>query len=173
MATASILLVDDETKILQALGSALRTEGYEVTTAPGGREAQRLLSQRQYDVLIVDNLMPDVTGIEVIRPRAGKEHRAGDGPRVRHGAAYQLLRRVPREAHPALRRVHRLRDREAEAVQVAAIRERRVPVEVDVEPRVVVRQRAGDDVHGRERHAAPDRARRLRERGAVFHGVRR
>jgi two-component system response regulator AtoC len=67
MATASILLVDDETKILQALGSALRSEGYEVTTAPGGREAQRLLSQRQYDVLIVDNLMPDVTGIEVIR----------------------------------------------------------------------------------------------------------
>ena len=35
MPTASILLVDDEAKILQSLGSALRTEGYEVSTAPG------------------------------------------------------------------------------------------------------------------------------------------
>ena len=80
MPTASILLVDDETKILQALGSALRTEGYEVTTAPAGREAHRLLSQRQYDVLIVDNLMPDMTGIEVIRGLSTLPE--GDRPQV-------------------------------------------------------------------------------------------
>ena len=67
MATASILLVDDEAKILHALGSALRSEGYEVVTAPGGRDAQRLLAQRQFDVLIVDNLMPDLTGLDLIR----------------------------------------------------------------------------------------------------------
>jgi two-component system response regulator AtoC len=80
MATASILLVDDETKILHALGSALRSEGYEVTTAPRGGDAQRLLAQRQFDVLIIDNLMPDITGIDVIRGLSTLSE--GDRPQV-------------------------------------------------------------------------------------------
>jgi DNA-binding NtrC family response regulator len=67
MATGSILLVDDETKILNALASALRAEGHEVVASGNGREAQKLLSQRLFDLLIVDNLMPDVTGLDVIR----------------------------------------------------------------------------------------------------------
>jgi two-component system, NtrC family, response regulator PilR len=67
MSTGSILLVDDETKILNALASALRGEGHEVTIASSGREAQRLLAQRVFDLLVIDNLMPDVTGLDVIR----------------------------------------------------------------------------------------------------------
>jgi two-component system, NtrC family, response regulator PilR len=67
MSTGSILLVDDETKILNALASALRGEGHEVTMASSGREAQRLLAQRVFDLLVIDNLMPDVTGLDVIR----------------------------------------------------------------------------------------------------------
>jgi two-component system, NtrC family, response regulator PilR len=67
MSTGSILLVDDETKILNALASALRGEGHEVTVASSGREAQRLLAQRVFDLLVIDNLMPDVTGLDVIR----------------------------------------------------------------------------------------------------------
>ena len=67
MATGAILLIDDETKILNALASALRAEGHEVVATGNGREAQRLLSQRLFDLLIVDNLMPDVTGLEIIR----------------------------------------------------------------------------------------------------------
>ena len=67
MTTGSILLVDDETKILNALASALRAEGHEVTTALSGRDAQRLLAQRVFDLLVIDNLMPDLTGLDVIR----------------------------------------------------------------------------------------------------------
>jgi DNA-binding NtrC family response regulator len=67
MATGAILLVDDETKILNALASALRGEGHEVVAASNAREAQKLLSQRLFDLLVVDNLMPDITGLQVIR----------------------------------------------------------------------------------------------------------
>ena len=67
MSTALILLVDDEPKILHALASALRGEGHEVVTAPSGREALKLLSQRSFDLLVIDNLMPDMTGLDVIR----------------------------------------------------------------------------------------------------------
>jgi DNA-binding NtrC family response regulator len=67
----AILLVDDETKIREALASALREEGHEVVATGQPREAQRLLSQRPFDVLIVDNLMPELTGLDLIRELVG------------------------------------------------------------------------------------------------------
>jgi DNA-binding NtrC family response regulator len=67
VSTGSILLVDDETKILNALARALRDEGHDVVATVNAREAQRLLAQRLFDVLIVDNMMPDLTGLDLIR----------------------------------------------------------------------------------------------------------
>jgi DNA-binding NtrC family response regulator len=67
MITGSILLVDDEAKILQALAAALRGEGHEVVASASAREAQRLLGQRLFDVLVVDNKMPELTGTDLIR----------------------------------------------------------------------------------------------------------
>jgi DNA-binding NtrC family response regulator len=63
----SILLADDEEKILKRLGRALRDEGHEVVEASSGREAQRLLAERAFDLFVVDNLMPGLTGLELIR----------------------------------------------------------------------------------------------------------
>jgi DNA-binding NtrC family response regulator len=63
----SILLVDDESKIRLALAEALREDGHEVLATGSPREAQQLLSQRLFDVLIVDNLMPELTGLDLIR----------------------------------------------------------------------------------------------------------
>jgi two-component system, NtrC family, response regulator AtoC len=71
LATGTILLVDDEAKILHALASALRGEGHDVVATGSAREAQRLLSQRMFDVLVVDNLMPELTGLDLIRELAG------------------------------------------------------------------------------------------------------
>ena len=66
----SILLADDEEKILKRLGRALRDEGHEVVEAADGREAQRQLARRPFDLLVVDNLMPGMTGLDVIRDMA-------------------------------------------------------------------------------------------------------
>ena len=63
----SILLVDDEAKILNALAQALREDRHEVLATTSAREAQRLLSQRMFDLLVVDNLMPELTGLDLIR----------------------------------------------------------------------------------------------------------
>jgi len=65
--TGSILLVDDEAKIRNALAGALREDGHEVTATESPREAQRLLGRRVFDVLLVDNLMPELTGLDLIR----------------------------------------------------------------------------------------------------------
>jgi DNA-binding NtrC family response regulator len=63
----TLLLVDDEQKIRRVLGQALRAEGHDVLEAAGAREAQRVLAERPVDVLIIDNLMPDMTGLDLIK----------------------------------------------------------------------------------------------------------
>jgi DNA-binding NtrC family response regulator len=63
----SILLVDDEEKILKTLGRVLREDGHEVIEARRAREALEVLGRRGVDLLLVDNLMPEMTGLELIR----------------------------------------------------------------------------------------------------------
>src|SRR6202166_954216 len=63
----SILLVDDEEKILKALGRALRDAGHEVIETVSARQGQRLLVERTFDVCIVDNVMPELSGLDLIR----------------------------------------------------------------------------------------------------------
>ncbi len=63
----TLLLVDDETKIRLALADALREDGHEVLATGSPREALQLVTQRLFDVVIVDNLMPELTGLDLIR----------------------------------------------------------------------------------------------------------
>jgi DNA-binding NtrC family response regulator len=63
----SILLIDDEEKILKTLGRALRDAGHSVTETTSARQGQRLLAERNVDVLLVDNVMPELTGLDLIR----------------------------------------------------------------------------------------------------------
>jgi DNA-binding NtrC family response regulator len=62
-----VLLADDEEKILKRLGRALRDDGHDVVEASNAREAQRHLSERPFDLFVVDNLMPGMTGLELLR----------------------------------------------------------------------------------------------------------
>jgi DNA-binding NtrC family response regulator len=63
----SILIADDEEKILKRLGRALRDEGHDVVEATNVAQVQRHLTERQFDLLVVDNLMPGTSGLELIR----------------------------------------------------------------------------------------------------------
>jgi DNA-binding NtrC family response regulator len=71
MHRGAILLVDDEEKILRALGRALRDAGHAVVETTSPRHAQRLLGERPFDVLIVDNVMPELNGLDLIRELVG------------------------------------------------------------------------------------------------------
>src|SRR5262249_35012170 len=72
----SILLVDDEEKILKALGRSLRDAGHAVTQTTSARQGQRLLAERAFDVMLVDNVMPELNGLDLIREYVGatQEH---------------------------------------------------------------------------------------------------
>jgi two-component system NtrC family response regulator len=80
-ATGTILVADDEERILRALGRALREDGHDVVETSSGLAAQRLLSERVFDVAVVDNIMPDLTGLDLIRDLA-LHVPAGERPQV-------------------------------------------------------------------------------------------
>jgi CheY-like chemotaxis protein len=71
----SILLVDDEEKILKTLGRALRDAGHSVVETTSPRQAQRLLGERAFDVLLVDNMMPELSGLERFASSWGRRPR--------------------------------------------------------------------------------------------------
>jgi len=69
--TGSLLLVDDEERILKNLSRALRDEGHEVVATTNADDVPRLLGERPFDVLVIDNRMPRKTGLEILRDLAG------------------------------------------------------------------------------------------------------
>jgi DNA-binding NtrC family response regulator len=62
-----VLIVDDEPKIRQALAGALSREGYDVTATGSSREALRLVGGRSFDLVVLDNVMPELSGLDVVR----------------------------------------------------------------------------------------------------------
>ncbi len=63
----SILAVDDEAPLLQALKMALEIEGFHVQTAQDGVAAINYIQSLPFDVVLLDVKMPRVDGIEVLR----------------------------------------------------------------------------------------------------------
>jgi CheY-like chemotaxis protein len=58
-----ILLVDDEEGFLQAMGTVLRDQGYEVTMAADGKQAREALDGERFDVIMSDVFMPTLDGV--------------------------------------------------------------------------------------------------------------
>jgi two-component system OmpR family response regulator len=67
VAQQRILVVDDEPSIVDAVATALRYEGFEVDEATAGREALRVVAEREPDLVVLDWMLPDLEGIEVGR----------------------------------------------------------------------------------------------------------
>jgi two-component system response regulator MprA len=62
-----LLVVDDDAAVCEALELVLGLDGFDVTTAPDGREGLRTLSSGRPDAVILDVLMPGLDGLEVCR----------------------------------------------------------------------------------------------------------
>jgi DNA-binding response OmpR family regulator len=61
-----ILVVDDDAAILRLLAIILRREHYDVDTAGGGKAALAKIELSQYNVIVLDLMMPDVSGFDVL-----------------------------------------------------------------------------------------------------------
>ena len=64
---ARLLVVEDEETILELLSGSLRFAGFEVMTAASGAEALRAVAASRPDLVLLDIMMPDGDGFEVVR----------------------------------------------------------------------------------------------------------
>ncbi len=62
-----VLVVDDEPSLVELLGSVLRYEGWEIQTAANGSEAVRAAREFEPDAIVLDIMLPDFDGLEVLR----------------------------------------------------------------------------------------------------------
>ncbi len=62
-----LLIVEDEARVARSIARALRQEGYTVKTAGDGRSALTLALADPFDLLIVDWMLPDLDGIQLVR----------------------------------------------------------------------------------------------------------
>ncbi|MFH1862013.1 MAG: response regulator [bacterium] len=62
-----ILVIDDEEQICNYLSELFKLEGWSADIAYDGYEGVRLASDQEYDVIIMDILMPRLTGIEATK----------------------------------------------------------------------------------------------------------
>jgi DNA-binding response OmpR family regulator len=62
-----ILIVEDDDTILLGLKDDLEFEGYEVATADNGRDGYMLAKNKEFDLIILDILLPELTGFEICK----------------------------------------------------------------------------------------------------------
>lgn len=65
----SVLVVDDDPNIRRMIVAALRRDGYTFLEAPNGRDALDLMRVEHPDVVVLDLMMPIVSGWDVLRER--------------------------------------------------------------------------------------------------------
>src|ERR1700737_3304979 len=68
---ARLLVVEDEPNILELLSASLRYAGFEVVTAAAGTEAVQAAQRHRPDLIVLDVMLPDMDGFDVIRRLRG------------------------------------------------------------------------------------------------------
>jgi two-component system OmpR family response regulator len=61
-----VLIVEDEKPLAHAMELKLKSEGFETTVASNGQEALDLLNAQQFDVMLLDLMMPTMDGFQVL-----------------------------------------------------------------------------------------------------------
>jgi two-component system OmpR family response regulator len=74
-AEAKLLVVDDEPNILELLSASLRFAGFEVASAANGVDALRLARSFRPDLLVLDVMMPEMDGFDLVRRLRGEGSR--------------------------------------------------------------------------------------------------
>ena len=62
-----ILVIEDEPTVVEFLRTGLAYEGYRVTVAEDGRSGYRLAQEGDYDLLVLDLMLPDLDGVDLCR----------------------------------------------------------------------------------------------------------
>ena len=70
--TPHILVVDDDQEIRKLLGRYLQGQGFRVTLVQDGRHAEEALACNRIDLVVLDLMLPDISGLELCRTLRGR-----------------------------------------------------------------------------------------------------
>ena len=75
--SSKVLIVEDDLDLLRGIGLALQKQGYEIATAENGEEALRKVQTEKPDLVILDIMLPGVSGLEVCQQLRDKPETVG------------------------------------------------------------------------------------------------
>ena len=61
------LVIDDDVSTLELMRFQLETEGFEVDTAENGKKGLEFINDNEFDIILTDLNLPDVSGIEMVK----------------------------------------------------------------------------------------------------------
>jgi DNA-binding response OmpR family regulator len=62
-----VLIIEDETKVIDFVTKGLEEEGYSVSAAIDGKQGLEMLQTRNYDIVLLDLMIPGIDGLKVLR----------------------------------------------------------------------------------------------------------
>lgn len=69
-----VLIVEDDSILQNAYHTALAMEGFEVNMAPDGLEGLRMAKEHKPDVILLDMIMPNMSGLQFLKSFNAKQH---------------------------------------------------------------------------------------------------
>jgi DNA-binding response OmpR family regulator len=69
----TILIIEDDTFLQGLTANKLQQSGFEVNTVSNGSDAITEISTQKYDAIILDLMLPDVSGFEILKQIRGRE----------------------------------------------------------------------------------------------------
>ena len=73
LGTRAVLVVDDDPAVRETIGNLLKTSGYQADLAANGHEALARLMATDFEVVLLDIRMPDITGLDLL-PKIREAH---------------------------------------------------------------------------------------------------
>ena len=81
----NVLVIDDEVDIREGLEMLLTSEGYAVDLAQNGTEGLHRMENRGYDLVLLDLMMPDLSGMEVLQEVRKRDRETPPSARLSSG----------------------------------------------------------------------------------------
>lgn len=69
----NILLIDDENEVAQVFQTGLSSAGFQVVVASNGQSALDAVKSNKFDAILIDQMMPDMSGIDVLKTLKANE----------------------------------------------------------------------------------------------------
>ena len=88
-----VLLVDDDINLCKVIGYQLQENGFEVTSANRGNAALAYFQKQEFDIVITDIQMPDITGIQVLKAIRRRNRQVDADPSCRDGQVSRFPKR--------------------------------------------------------------------------------